>query len=204
MNSIKESTEFSLRERGSKFFGFLFSASSSSQFEQHLLELKNRYPDANHHCCAYRIYDESVQEYNSDDGEPPGTAGLPILNALRSSDLVNIGCVVVRYFGGTKLGKPGLIESYGDTARGCIQKTEIGHIEEFLKINISYHYPEEKEIQRIVRSYQLIEDSSSYQEHIEKMVLCPIDHSTVVLDTLQKLEYKHVTFESFGHTFVMK
>jgi len=160
MNSIKEDAEFSLRERGSKFFGFLFSAGSSDQFVEHLVELKSRYPDANHHCCAYRIYDESVQEYNSDDGEPSGTAGLPILNALRSSDLVNIGCVVVRYFGGTKLGKPGLIESYGDTARGCIQKADIGQIEQFLKINISYQYPEDKEIKHTIRPYPLIEDYS--------------------------------------------
>jgi len=57
---------------------------------------------------------------------------------------VNIGCVVVGYFGVTKLGKPGLIESYGDTSRGCIQKADIGQIEEFLNINISYQYPEEK------------------------------------------------------------
>jgi uncharacterized YigZ family protein len=111
--TIEGAVESELRELGSRFLTFLFPISDAADFQASLKSLKTIYYDASHHCSAYRLATDPVTEKSSDDGEPGGTAGLPMLNALRSAELFQVGAVVVRYFGGTKLGTRGLIDAYG-------------------------------------------------------------------------------------------
>ena len=204
MKSIRKSTEFTLRERGSKFYGFLFSCKSIQEFEQLLGRIRNQFSDASHHCTAYRIFSDTLTEFNSDDGEPKGTAGLPILNALRSNDLINCGAVVVRYFGGTKLGKTGLIQSYGETTKACIEIAEVAEISRMQRLRINYQYHQEKDIQHLIRSFGLIEDSSKFLEQVQKIVLCKKNLEQQLIEALNKLEYTGIKFECLGYTFVMK
>lgn len=204
MKSIRKGTEFTLRERGSKFYGFLFPSSSIQDFDKSLNELKHRYPDATHHCIAYRVLEEQLIEFNSDDGEPSGSAGLPMLNALKSNELVNCGVVVVRYYGGSKLGKAGLIEAYGESTRGCIEKSELAEIQKVLRLHITYQYHQEKDIQPLVRNFNLVEEQAEFLENVSKHFLCPIEHEKNLLQSLQQLEYTGIIFERNGYTFVMK
>ena len=89
--------------------------------EERIALLKSEHPKARHHCYGYRIlFENGIREYSSDDGEPSGSAGKPILSAIKSAELLNLGCVVVRYFGGTKLGIPGLIEAYKESTRDAL------------------------------------------------------------------------------------
>jgi len=110
------------KEKQSEFIGHIFAISNTSQFRSDLKDLKKEYYNARHFCWGYRILDtHEIEENASDAGEPNGSAGLPILNQLKQYELVNVGLVVIRYFGGTKLGKRGLIESYGQSASDTIQ-----------------------------------------------------------------------------------
>lgn len=106
------------RERGSKFLAYAYPVDSRQAFEDIFKSVRREHPKARHFCYAYRmITGEEVQEYASDAGEPPGSAGKPILGELKRNGLLNVAVVVVRYFGGTKLGIPGLIQAYRESTR---------------------------------------------------------------------------------------
>ena len=113
--TINSEVEDYYQDRGSRFIGILFPCDNHDSFEEKLINIREEYLDATHHCYASRIGIEPFDELAGDAGEPSGTAGLPILNRLRSYEVTNSGLVVIRYYGGTKLGKPGLIQAYGTT-----------------------------------------------------------------------------------------
>lgn len=113
------------KDRGSKFIGYAFPCDEIEQFEEHLLSIKKEHNKARHWCFAYRMGIEGDIYRANDDGEPSGSAGLPILGQLKSVNVVNAGIIVVRYFGGTKLGVPGLINAYKTAAQLAIQNASI-------------------------------------------------------------------------------
>lgn len=110
-----------LRERGSRFIGYAFPVSSPDQFKKELELIKKEHPKATHHCFAWRTGLDGNSFRVNDDGEPSGTAGKPILGQIDSKELVNVGVVIVRYFGGSLLGVPGLINAYKTTASLVLQ-----------------------------------------------------------------------------------
>lgn len=110
------------KDRGSKFIGYAFPAHSVEQAKEHLQTVKKEHPQATHHCLAYRIGVEGLTFRASDDGEPSGSAGRPILGQIDSAGLTNIVVIVVRYYGGTMLGVPGLINAYKTAAAEALQQ----------------------------------------------------------------------------------
>lgn len=119
--TIEQSAVAEFKDRGSKFLAYAFPAASADQFKSELQKLKELHPKANHHCFAYRIGNDGSQFRVNDDGEPSGSAGRPILGQIDSKQLVNAAVVVVRYFGGTLLGVPGLINAYKTSASLVLQ-----------------------------------------------------------------------------------
>lgn len=120
----KESTgEF--KDRGSKFIAYAFPVYNEASWQEKLLEIKKLHPKARHHCYAFRLGLDKNNYRANDDGEPSGTAGRPILGQIDHFDLTNIFVVVVRYFGGTKLGTSGLIQAYKNAAFDALQKADI-------------------------------------------------------------------------------
>jgi uncharacterized YigZ family protein len=113
------------KEKGSKFIAVAIAVQSAGQAMERLQEIKKEYHDARHHCYAYRIGFEGDEYRMNDDGEPSGTAGKPIYGQLLSVDVTNILIVVVRYFGGTKLGVSGLIRAYKSAAQDALQNGQI-------------------------------------------------------------------------------
>ena len=113
---VERDAEFVLRERGSKFYAYVYPVRSEAEIKAKLEGLKRLYPDATHHCYAWVMGARGEAQRANDDGEPGNSAGRPILRAVISVGLTNVLVVVVRYFGGTLLGIPGLIESYGGAA----------------------------------------------------------------------------------------
>lgn len=202
MKTVKKSIVASFREKGSKFIGHLFPAETESDFHQQLDELKSKYPDATHHCYGWRINPSQPKEFSSDDGEPSGTAGLPILNQLKSFDLVNAGIVVVRYYGGTKLGKSGLIEAYGMAAQQCLEKAALVSIKPVQLFEIKYPYPEENTINRLKNDYKLIVQASEYLEQVTLKVACPIATAEPFETELSGLEHLNITFMKQEVTFI--
>ena len=168
----------------------------------YLSRLKERFPDASHHCYAFRIGFKTLQEFANDAGEPGGTAGLPILNRLKSYEILNAGLVVIRYFGGVKLGKPGLIRAYGSCAEGCLQKAEIQSMVEAVEIEIIYPYSESNRIEKLINDYHCKTAMSEYLEKVTLSLHCPSGNFQSFLDEIS--HYKHLDIEATpGKTIFM-
>ena len=182
--------------------GFLFPCEDEEMFHLELNALKSKYPDATHHCYAYRINPNALAEFSSDDGEPSGTAGLPILNQLKSYDVVNVAIVVVRYFGGTKLGKPGLIESYGQAAEECLQQARLSSIIRVQLFDVVYAYPQENLINKLVLNHNLMEQQSEYLAQVRKTFACPIENSAKFEAELESLAHLSITFTKNEESFI--
>ena len=152
---VKTHTTGIYKEKGSKFIAYAYPVYSEEQVKEKLEEVKKLDHSARHHCYAYVLHaDKSAQRAN-DDGEPSSTAGKPILGQILSNDLTNILIVVVRYFGGVKLGVPGLIRSYKTAAADTILKATI--ITKTIKehYEVSFKYPQMNDVMRIVKEYDL-------------------------------------------------
>ena len=113
-------------ERGSRFVGSLRPMKSVADFKINLKEIRQEHKSSSHVCSAYRFLNNNIlEEKGADDGEPSGSAGLPILNELKRSALINVGVFVVRYFGGKKLGVAGLVHCYSESAKLCINDSKL-------------------------------------------------------------------------------
>lgn len=119
--TIEKESMAEYKDRGSRFLAYAFPISSAEEFKERLAQLKEEHPKAVHHCFAYRLGTDGNQFRNSDDGEPSGSAGRPILGQIDSRELVDMAVVVVRYFGGTLLGVPGLINAYKNSTALALQ-----------------------------------------------------------------------------------
>jgi uncharacterized YigZ family protein len=128
------------KEKGSKFFAFAYQVSSEEEAYEHIKSLKNEYYDARHHCYAFALGINREFFKASDDGEPSGTAGKPILNQIIVNDLSNILVVVIRYFGGVLLGTGGLVNAYRTAAADAIHQASIIEKTENALLSITFDY----------------------------------------------------------------
>ncbi len=143
------------RDKGSKFIAYAYPFKGEESLKEIIAQLKSLHPKARHHCWAYRLtVDRSVYRIN-DDGEPSGTAGRPILNALLSADLTNVLVVVVRYFGGTLLGVPGLINAYKSATKEALDQAEIVNCTVNDIYELKFEYLQMNEVMRILKDADL-------------------------------------------------
>jgi len=186
--TVQTQSEGLYKDKGSKFFAFIYPITAETDIKPIILKLKSEHPKANHHCWAMRLTpDRSVFKLN-DDGEPSGTAGRPILNTLLSRDLTNILVVVVRYFGGTLLGVPGLINAYKQATEDALDQATI--IEKTVNdiYTINFNYLQMNDVMRLVKEEdvailnQQFDNDCSIQISIRKMQV------STVLAKLDKLE----------------
>ncbi len=162
-HSIASRSEGLYKAKGSKFIAIAFPVKTEAEVKDKLQEVRKAYHDARHHCYAYRLgFDKSSHRYN-DDGEPSGTAGRPIFGQIQSKDLTNILIIVVRYFGGTKLGISGLITAYKTAAHEAIKQARILSLTVNDVYEICFEYPLMNEVMRIVKDEQLIVIEQDFQ-----------------------------------------
>jgi uncharacterized YigZ family protein len=149
--TIEKPSQGTFRDRGSKFLAFAYPLTSDQELKNLLSTLKSEHPKANHHCWALRLSPERSVFRLNDDGEPSGTAGRPIVNSLLSADITNAAIVVVRYFGGTLLGVPGLINAYKSAAEDAIKQAKI--IEKTVNdvYTIEFDYLQMNDVMRIIK-----------------------------------------------------
>ena len=138
--------EILYKEKGSKFIGFAYPVEQENDFKKALEEVKMVHPKATHHCYAFRIGINGENYRANDDGEPSGSAGLPIYNQLLAHELTNVFVVVVRYYGGTKLGVSGLVKAYKETAKFTLASGEIIIKELESEIHISFAFSQQNQI----------------------------------------------------------
>ena len=143
------------KEKGSKFIASAFTVMNENEAKQAIAETKKRYFDARHHCYAYLIGPDKQCFRSSDDGEPSGTAGKPILNQILSKDVTNVCVIVVRYFGGIKLGVSGLINAYKTAARDALDHARI--VEKTVNeiYSLQYPYALMNEVMRVMKEADL-------------------------------------------------
>jgi len=153
--TVEQPVEGLYRDKGSKFLAFAYPMTNENELKPILLQLRAAHTKANHFCYAYRLTpDRSVYRAN-DDGEPSGTAGRPILNVLLSADITNTLIVVVRYFGGTLLGVPGLINAYKCAAADAISLAAV--IEKTVndRYELNFDYLAMNDVMRLIKEEQL-------------------------------------------------
>ncbi|MBK7560184.1 MAG: YigZ family protein [Chitinophagaceae bacterium] len=155
-NTIEKPSVAEFKDRGSKFIAYAFPIAEVSEFKEKLAALKKEHPKAVHHCFAYRLGLDGITYRVSDDGEPSGTAGRPILGQIDSKELTHVLIIVVRYFGGTLLGVPGLIHAYKTVAALALQAGSI--IQKLVLINyrLQFDYTQMNEVMKVVKLFDCV------------------------------------------------
>ena len=167
MYTISEKSTYELVEKKSKFIANLIYIESKEEAENIIKEYKKRFHDARHNCYAYRVFDENeIYEKSSDDGEPSGTAGAPMLNLLQKNDLCNIIIIVTRYFGGILLGTGGLVRAYSSATIGAIDNCKKAKIEQGTEFQIELDYPNYQSLQYYCNKNNITIKNSEYNENI--------------------------------------
>ncbi len=185
MKSIINEETFEITIKNSKFIGIIKHVESKDDIRNILKDLKDKYNNATHYCYAFTLINDKGF---SDDGEPNKTAGVPILKVIESEDLVNVLVVVIRYFGGIKLGPGGLIRAYSNTCKEVINKSTLVELIKGIEASITFNYSKEKEINYLLKDS--IIKSKSYEETCTYI----IETTKEVLDSISSLvtiNYKH-------------
>ena len=168
---------FNYKKLNSKFYSFIYSVTSHEDIKKYLNSLKTKYSDASHICYAYRLFNGftllneiNTNDFSTDAGEPRGSSGPPILKILRRHDMVNVVVFVVRYFGGTKLGIPGLIEAYSESAEGLIKKENIRLWFSTKIVKLEYPYNIEKPLSNLFKKFNVNVNSQNYNDLIHSVI----------------------------------
>ncbi|MBS1667412.1 MAG: YigZ family protein [Bacteroidetes bacterium] len=181
--TIDASGSAEVKDRGSKFIAYAYPVKTVDEFKLRLNEIKKEHPKATHHCFAYRIGLDGNHFRVSDDGEPSGTAGRPILGQIDSKQLVNTTVIVVRYFGGTLLGVPGLIQAYKSAASLVLQTVPLVQKIVELEYRIQFDYTMINEIMLVIKQFQIRVISQELQ------LFCSI-HAGISKNKIEQALYK--------------
>ncbi len=167
------------KEKGSKFIAKAFHVENEEEIKEILKSLKKEYHDARHHCYAWRINPLNEKIRSNDDGEPSGSAGKPILNQIYSFELYDVLLVVIRYFGGTKLGVSGLINAYKSSSREAIENSEIVEKEITESYRLEFEYVKMNEVMRVIKEENIDVKNQEFDN------VCKMDVE-IKLSTVQK------------------
>lgn len=168
IKTIKKFHEEKLKEKGSIFIGQVYPVNSENEIKNILEEVKKKYFDATHHCFAYRFSEDKFKY--SDAGEPSGTAGIRILNAIDHFNLKNIIVIIIRYFGGTKLGVGLLGKTYYNCAKSVLENSEFLEKKIYKKVTINFEFSLISHVQKILSSFSAKFEKSNYNENAE--IIC--------------------------------
>ena len=188
MKTIKEEKESEIIINKSKFISIITKVETTDEVKDKLKEIKKIYKGATHYCYAYII---NGYQKCSDDKEPSGTAGIPILNILKANNLNYILCIVVRYFGGIKLGAGGLVRAYSSSVKEALNKCEFGSLTPGYNIIIDFEYENIKQVENILKEIQIIKAYDTkviYEFNIEKDKYNEIKENLNKYSTLRKIE----------------
>lgn len=152
--TLATAAEAVFKDRSSRFLAFAYPVSDLEQIKTHLDELRKKYYDATHHCYAYRLKSDGSVFRANDDGEPSGTAGRPILGQMMSMGVTECLVVVVRYFGGIKLGVPGLINAYRESTAAVLENAEIIEKTADARFEIIFPYVSMNDVMKVIKDEQ--------------------------------------------------
>ena len=154
--TLSSKSEGKYNEKGSIFSALAIPVSDVTEVKTNLHQLKEQFPDASHICYGYRVKEnDRLDEFATDACEPKGSAGIPILNVLKRNQLVNVVIFVIRYFGGSKLGIPGLINAYGTAAEKTIKNAKVKKWVQLERISFIYNYDLQNRVDSVLQKFKV-------------------------------------------------
>lgn len=202
MRTIKKTGIHKLMDRHSKFVAHAVHAIHAKDVSSQIDKFKKKYPKATHYCHAWRINPLQPEDFSQDDGEPSGTAGLPILGVLKSYDLVNSAIIVIRYYGGVKLGKPGLIHAYREASRLAVEKAELVTLKRVIPFNLQYPYDQESKLCEWIYRFSLFSGRHSYDQQINAILFCPYDKADSFDAALKHHAHLGICYERMPEEYI--
>jgi uncharacterized YigZ family protein len=183
----KPSPEVLYKEKNSKFFGYAFPIASEEEIKNHIDQLKKEHFSARHWCYAWQIGTTKIQYRANDDGEPNNSAGMPIYGQIQSFDITNVLVVVVRYFGGIKLGVGGLISAYKEGAKMALEASDI--IEKTIDVHfsITFDYKNINKVMRVIKEKNLNIISQKMEENCQIEISTRKKNAEVIFDIFSNL-----------------
>lgn len=181
----KPSPEVLFKDKNSKFYGYAFPVTKEEEIKTHLTALKKTHHSARHWCYAYQLGEEEKQRLfrANDDGEPNNSAGMPIYGQIQSFELTNVLVVVVRYFGGVKLGVGGLINAYRTAAQMALEESEVVEKTINVKYRIHFDYKNMNKVMRIIKEKQLTIVSQTLELDCELVISVRLNHAKEIFET---------------------
>lgn len=187
MNTIKENVEHEIIIKNSKFITKLIKIKNQEEIEEALKKVRIDYPKANHYCYAYKLEDTKK---SSDDKEPGGTAGMPMLNILEKEKITNVLAITIRYFGGIKLGAGGLVRAYAKSVKEAINQVTIVELVPAIICNITFPYNKEDKIRQEIKEENIL--SKTYLEQITYQVKLPKTSSLLNQKQVEKIKPSYI------------
>lgn len=203
--TISNDSEAEIIEKKSKFIANIFYVETREEAEEKIKEIKKKYFDARHNCFAYSIFTKDrIIERFSDDGEPSGTAGAPMLNILSSQNLRNVVVIVTRYFGGILLGTGGLVRAYTGAVQEALKNVEI--IEKYLglEVKIEVNYPNLEKLKYYLKQNEIKILSSEYLENIKVLVEMSEEKLNILLQNKDDLNFNLINIEKVKEKYIEK
>jgi uncharacterized YigZ family protein len=189
-SSIAERSQFLFKEKGSKFIAIAFPCNSTESFKLNLSQIQEEFPKATHYCFAYRFYGPPISFRANDDGEPSNSAGVPILGQIQSFNLYDIAIVVVRYYGGTKLGVSGLIQAYRGASKLALENSNIIKKEPYSIYQISGDYLMISQLLAFLKKQEIKIQSQMMNEIAAIEIEVPISKKEIILSKIDNLKFK--------------
>lgn len=181
-----------LKEKGSKFIGFAYPVNNEEELKHALEKIKSEHPKATHHCYAFRIGLNGENYRANDDGEPSGSAGLPIYNQLLANEITNVIVIVVRYYGGTKLGVSGLVKAYKESAKLTLEESHIITKELETMLEISFNFDQQNIIFTLLSKYDAKVIDFAADEKCTVTASLKLSQKESISDKLSEMQ--HITF----------
>lgn len=182
--TLGERGQAAFEVRGSEFIGHAMPVESREQAERFIEKIDAEYSDATHNVPAYRVREDPLREWSSDDGEPSGSSGKPALNVLQQQDIENVVVVVTRYYGGTNLGVGGLARSYSQAVKEAVEAAGIVEEEPHERFEITVEYDDSGTVRGILQSEQ-VEFDADYGERVEFSVRVPVEQAEALRDRIR-------------------
>lgn len=185
--TIKEDGQVQEEIKKSRFICHIKRVTTEDEARNFIQAVKKEHYKATHNCSAFILGEQSEMKRSSDDGEPSGTAGVPMLGVLENHQLTNVCAVVTRYFGGIKLGAGGLIRAYSSNVALAIKEIGIVHIKEQLGLRIALSYSQYQELPNFLKANHLQEQDTSFTEQVQTTIFVDKDDKDSVIEELIEL-----------------
>jgi len=202
--TIKNTSSHEINIQKSRFIGFIYRVTEEKEVTSIMQQIKKQHHQANHHCYAYVIGDNNQIQKASDDGEPSGTAGVPILNVLKNNELKNTLLIVTRYFGGVKLGAGGLIRAYSKTASLAIKSAKIVKCQWMEKVALTIDYTLFGKVEHSLVSSNYLIKNIKYSENVTLNILVESNDIDNFIKEMKNITSNQMTLEKLGGVFYEK